>query len=65
MSDALYYVAPAGMIAPGEVPEGCGLIVERAPDQFEVLRRAKRKRVALSVHTFMNLILKPGDFRPL
>ncbi|CAG9183787.1 hypothetical protein [Cupriavidus pampae] len=65
VSDALYYVAPAGLIQPAEVPEGCGLIVEHAADQFEILRRAKRKRVALSVHTFMNLILKPGDVTPL
>ncbi|WP_454727874.1 MULTISPECIES: hypothetical protein [Cupriavidus] len=65
VSDALYYVAPAGIIRPEEVPEGCGLIVEHAADQFEILRRAKRKRVALTVHTFMNLILKPGDVTPL
>ncbi|ONC41617.1 hypothetical protein AQ914_18170 [Burkholderia pseudomallei] len=64
IAEVLYYAAPAGMIEASEVPEGCGLLVEVEPCKFEVLKRPKKRRVALTTHHFMNLILKPGDFTP-
>lgn len=39
---------------------GWGLMYETAERQFELVRRPRKRRVALSVHDFMNLILKPG-----
>ncbi|MBR8146241.1 hypothetical protein KDW46_28220 [Burkholderia vietnamiensis] len=64
IAEVLYYAAPAGMIEASEVPEGCGLLVEVAPCQFEILRRPKKRPVSLTTHHFMNLILKPGTFAP-
>lgn len=63
-SDSVCYVAPPGMINPEEVPDGCGLLEERAPGQFTLVKRAKGKKVTLSARDFMNLILKPGVFHP-
>lgn len=60
LAEVLYYAAPAGIIRPEEVPDGCGLIVEVSEGVFKVEKRAKRRKVALSAHQFMNLILKPG-----
>lgn len=61
LAEVLYYAAPAGMIAASEVPDGCGLVVETDTGFFKVEKRAKKKRVALTTHQFMNLILKPGS----
>lgn len=65
IADAVIYVAPAGMIAPDEVPAPCGLLVESEPGAFKIARRAKKQRVTLAVEHFMNLILKPGSLDPL
>ena len=64
IAEVLYYAAPAGMIEPSEVPEGCGLLVEVAPCEFEILKRPKKRPVSLTTHHFMTLILKPGAFAP-
>jgi hypothetical protein len=64
IAEVVYYAAPAGMIEVSEVPDGCGLLVELEPCNFEVLKRPKKQRVALTAHHFMNLILKPGNFTP-
>lgn len=65
ISEVLFYAAPAGLIAAEEVPPECGLVVETAPGEFKVEKRPKKRPVALSTHIFMNLILKPGAFKPL
>lgn len=62
LAEVLYYAAPAGLIAAEEVPEGCGLIVEVSEGTFKMEKRAKKRKVALTTHHFMNLILKPGCF---
>lgn len=64
-SESVCYVAPAGLIAPQEVPDGCGLLEEQTPCQFALIKRAKRKKVDLTARDFMNLILKPGEFHQL
>lgn len=61
LAEVLYYAAPAGMILPAEVPDGCGLIVEVSEGVFKVEKRAKKRKVTLNTHQFMNLILKPGS----
>ncbi|MFP3637777.1 hypothetical protein [Paraburkholderia sp. SIMBA_054] len=65
IAEVLYYAAPVGIIQPDDVPDGCGLLVEIVPGRFEIARRAKKRKVVLSAHTFMNLVLKPGTFNPL
>ncbi len=50
IADVLYYAAPAGMIEPSEVPEGCGLLVEVTPCEFEILKRPKKRPVSLTTH---------------
>lgn len=65
LSEALYYVAPLGMIAKDEVPSECGLVVEEDTGKFVVIKRAKKKKCEVTAHHFMNLILKPGKFNPL
>jgi hypothetical protein len=64
-SESVCYVAPAGMIKPEEIPDGCGLLEERSPGQFTLTKRSKRKKIELTAQDFMNLILKPGAFHPL
>ncbi|AOI94096.1 hypothetical protein WS58_16390 [Burkholderia pseudomultivorans] len=64
VAEVVYYVAPAGLIDPSEVPSGCGLLVEIALGKFAVVKRPKKHNVALTTHHFMNLILKPGEFTP-
>lgn len=65
VAEVMYYAAPAGMIEASEVPAGCGLLVEVETGTFEVVKRPKKVPVALTVHHFMNLILKPGSFTPV
>jgi len=65
LAEVLYYVAPAGLISPSEVPEECGLLVEESQGKFKMEKRATKRKVVLSVHQFMNLILKPGTARSL
>ncbi|MGA4422876.1 hypothetical protein ACI2UY_22310 [Ralstonia nicotianae] len=62
ISEVMYYVAPAGIVDVGEVPPDCGLVVESGVGVFDVLKRPKKRRVELTTHHFMNLILKPGAF---
>ena len=61
LAEVLYYAAPAGLIDAAEVPDGCGLVVEIAEGMFKVEKRAKKRKVGLTPHHFMNLILKPGS----
>lgn len=61
IAEALYYAAPAGVIEAAEVPEGCGLLVEVSEGVFKIEKRPKKRRVELTTHQFMNLILKPGS----
>lgn len=60
LAKVVYYAAPAGMIRADEVPDGCGLLEEVAIGVFKVGKRPKKRRVGLTPHQFMNLILKPG-----
>lgn len=65
IAEVVYYAAPAGMIEASEVPAECGLLVEAQEGQFKVVKRPKKRKVELTVHHFMNLILKPGSVNPL
>ncbi len=64
VAEVVYYAAPAGMIEASEVPSDCGLLVEVEIGKFEIAKQPKRRPVSLTTHHFMNLILKPGAFRP-
>ncbi|TAM07285.1 MAG: hypothetical protein EPN70_03265 [Paraburkholderia sp.] len=64
IAEVVYYAVPAGMVEASEVPAECGLLVEHEQGQFEVVKRPKKRRVTLTTHHFMNLILKPGVFTP-
>lgn len=61
LAEVLYYAAPVGIILPAEVPESCGLVVEVTEGVFKVEKRAKKRKVELNTHHFINLILKPGS----
>lgn len=65
VAEVTYYAAPAGMIDANEVPAECGLVVEIEIGSFKIMKRPKKKRVELSTHHFMNLILKQGSLNPL
>lgn len=65
VAESVFYVAPVGLVDPAEVPEECGLIVEREAGVFELVKRPKKRAVRLSPSTFMRLVLKPGAVRPL
>lgn len=61
IADTVYYVAPAGMIRKDEVPDGFGLIEESDVGVFKVVYRPRKRKAELTVHHFMNLIIKPGS----
>lgn len=65
IAEVVYYAAPAGMLEVSEVPAECGLLVEELEGQFKVVKRPKKRKVDLTVHHFMNLILKPGSVNQL
>lgn len=65
LSEQFFYVAPAGVIAPADLPDGSGLLVEVGTGEFETLVRPRRRRIELGAPVFMNLLLKPGSFNPL
>ncbi|MBN3761194.1 hypothetical protein [Burkholderia sp. Ac-20365] len=64
VAEVLYYAVPAGMVDVSEVPLECGLVIEIEPMKFKIVKRPKKRSVALTTHHFMNLILKPGSFTP-
>lgn len=61
IADRVLYVVPAGLVSIAETPKLCGLVYEHAPGEFEIVQRAKRRRVTLQPRQFMNLVLKPGQ----
>lgn len=62
MAEAVYYVAPEGMISPAEIPPGLGLLVERKEGVFVLSKRPKKRKVELQSHHYLNMIIKPGAF---
>lgn len=60
LAERFFYAAPQGMIDPREIPDGCGLVEEIGTGDFKVAKQAPRRKVSLTAHHFMNLILKPG-----
>ena len=65
LSEVFFYVCPLGMIEVSDLPEGCGLLVEVDIGNFKVLKKPKKRKIELTVHHFMNLILKPGKANSL
>jgi len=63
-SEAVYYVAPEGVIQPHEVPYNYGLVVERKPGEFVLVKRPKKRKVVLQPQHYLNLIIKSGEFPP-
>lgn len=61
LAEAVYYAVPDGLVAPSEVPAECGLLVETVEHEFKIIKRPKKSSVQITTHTFMNLILKPGE----
>jgi hypothetical protein len=59
LADYVIYAAPAGMIAPAELPAGCGLIVEEDNGNWNLIKWGKKMRTTLTAWHWMNLILKP------
>lgn len=61
MAEAVYYVAPEGIIQPAEVPEGFGLLVETADGEFKLLKRPKKRKVELKSWHYLAMVLKRGQ----
>lgn len=62
MSEAVYYVAPEGMIDPAEMPQGYGLLVERQEGEFVLVKRPRKRKVELQPQHYLNMIVKPGMY---
>lgn len=62
MSEAVYYVAPEGIIDPVEMPQGYGLLVERKESEFVLLKRPRKRKVELQPQHYLNMIVKPGAY---
>lgn len=62
MAEAVYYVAPEGVIQPNEVPKGFGLLVERTEGTFVLARRARRNKIQLQPQHYLAMIVKPGRY---
>lgn len=64
MSEAVYYVAPEGIIQPAEMPKGYGLLVERSEGEFVLIKRPRKRKIQLQAHHYLNMIIKPGQYPP-
>ncbi|ABE47278.1 hypothetical protein [Polaromonas sp. JS666] len=62
LAQAVYYVAPEGMIQLHELPKEVGLLVEVKAGQFTLVKRARKNKMTLQPHHFLNLIVKPGQY---
>lgn len=62
MAEAVYYVAPEGIIDPSEVPQGFGLLVEREGEGFVLTKRPRKRKVELQPIHYLNMIVKPGTY---
>jgi len=62
MAEAVYYVAKEGLIDADEVPQGFGLMVEKEDGKFVLSKKAKRHKVVLDDHHYLNMIIKPGQY---
>ncbi|MDP3008129.1 MAG: hypothetical protein Q8N30_03560 [Methylococcales bacterium] len=62
MSEAVYYVAPEGIITPNEVPHGYGLLIERNESEFLLIKRPRKRKVELQPQHYLNMIIKPGQY---
>ncbi len=61
LSDYVHYVAPEGMLDPGEIPDGCGLLVERSDGRFWQQKRARKAPSTLPPSVWMALLLKQSE----
>lgn len=62
MAEAVYYVAPEGMIDPKEVPQGFGLLIERGEGEFVLAKRPRKRKIELQSQHYLNMIIKPGMY---
>lgn len=60
IAEEVYFVTPAGLIQPDEVPSGCGLVWEAELGAFEFVKNVKRRRMVLDGRHMMNLMIKGG-----
>lgn len=66
LAGAVYYVAAEGLIEAHEIPEGCGLLVERSHGVFVRAKTVRARRVTLGSWALLNLVLKSQiDHHPL
>jgi hypothetical protein len=61
MAEAVYFVAPEGIIKPEEVPDGCGLLVEAPSGEFKLLKRPRKRKVVLEPWHYLAMVLKRGQ----
>lgn len=62
MAEAVYYVAPEGIINPIDIPQGFGLIVEKSIGQFSLIKRPRKRKIELQPWHYLNMIVKPGAY---
>lgn len=62
VAEVVYYAAPSGILTPDDIPDEFGLVVETTEGRFEVVKRAKRRKVELSASHYLKLINRPGTF---
>jgi hypothetical protein len=62
MAEAVYYVAPEGVINSTDMPQGFGLLVERAEGEFVLAKRPRKHKIELQPHHYLNMIVKPGNY---
>lgn len=61
IAQSAWYCTPKGLIDPGMLPQGFGLVWESAPGRFEIVKRAKRKKgFEPSGDTLMALVVRRG-----
>lgn len=57
LAGSVFYVAPEGVISPDDVPEDCGLVVERAPGDFVKAKNVRAKKFQLNSRSLIKLVL--------
>lgn len=59
IAEKVYYVAPAGMLKPEEIPVGYGFMeYDKEREQFTTIIKPKKKKIIMEEQFFLNLIVK-------
>lgn len=57
LAGSVFYVAPEGILTPEDIPDDCGLVVERSSGEFIKVKNVRSKKFQLSSRSLIKLVL--------